>query len=50
LDDTGDKTQHTGILFYGKEATGQWAATPAMAQPKAIVRSVLRLSNSQTGN
>ena len=50
LDNTGDKTQHTGILVYGKEATGQWAATPAMAQPKAIVRSVLRLLNSQAGS
>jgi protein SCO1/2 len=43
LDDGVDKTQHTGILVYGNEATGQWAATPVMAQPRAIVRSVLRL-------
>src|SRR6266850_611488 len=34
LDNTGDKTQHTGIVIYGNETTGQWAATPAMAQPK----------------
>lgn len=47
LDNSGDKSQHTGILIYGKEATGQWAATPAMAQPKSIAKSVLRLANSQ---
>jgi len=41
--DGGDKSQHTGVLVYGNEATGQWAATPAMADPKTIVRSVLRL-------
>jgi protein SCO1/2 len=41
--DGGDKSQHTGVLVYGNEATGQWAATPAMADPQAIVRSVLRL-------
>jgi protein SCO1/2 len=41
--DGGDKSQHTGVLVYGNDATGQWAATPAMADPQAIVRSVLRL-------
>jgi protein SCO1/2 len=41
--DGGDKTQHTGMLVYGNERTGQWAATPAMADPNTIVRSVLRL-------
>jgi protein SCO1/2 len=50
LDNTGDKTQHTGIVVYGNEATGQWAATPAMAQPKAIVRSVMRLMNRPSGD
>jgi protein SCO1 len=38
-----DRTDHTGMLVYGNEATKQWAATPAMADPDAIVRSVLRL-------
>ena len=42
--DGGDKTQHTGILFYGNDATGQWAATPAMGDPQGIARSVLRLA------
>ena len=41
--DGGDKAQHTGVVVYGNDATGQWAATPAMTDPKAIVRSVLRL-------
>jgi len=50
LDNTGDKTQHTGIVVYGNDATGQWAATPAMAQPKAIVRSVMRLVRRQSNN
>ena len=50
LDKTGDKTQHTGIVIYGNEATGQWAATPAMAPPTAIVRSVMRLVRRQSSN
>jgi protein SCO1 len=41
--DGGDKTEHTGMLAYGNDATGQWAATPAMAEPAQIARSVLRL-------
>jgi protein SCO1/2 len=41
--DGGDKTQHTGLLVYGNDATGQWAATPAMGEPAVIARSVLRL-------
>ena len=43
LDDSTSKTQHTGMLVYGNETTAQWAATPAMAQPNAIARSVARL-------
>jgi protein SCO1/2 len=41
--DGGDKTQHTGLLVYGNEATGRWAATPAMSDAATIARSVLRL-------
>lgn len=41
--DGADKTQHTGVLVYGNEATGQWAATAAMGNPRTIVRNVLRL-------
>jgi protein SCO1/2 len=43
FDDGADKTQHTGVLVYGNDATGQWAATPALGQAKTIVRSVMRL-------
>jgi protein SCO1 len=42
-DNDGDKTQHSGVLIYGNEATGQWAAMPALADPATIVRSVTRL-------
>jgi protein SCO1/2 len=45
LDAAVDKTQHTGILVFGNETTGQWAATPAQAPPNTIVRSVMRLAN-----
>jgi protein SCO1 len=38
-----NKTDHTGMLVYGNEATQQWAATPSMANPDQIVRSVTRL-------
>lgn len=31
------------MLVYGNAATGQWAATPALANPNAIVRSVMTL-------
>ena len=44
LDAAVDKTQHTGLLVFGNEATGQWAATPAQARPNTIVRSVMRLA------
>jgi len=44
--DGGDKTQHTGMLTYGNEATGKWAATPAMSDPAQIARSVLRMVRS----
>jgi len=45
LDAAVDKTQHTGILVFGNETTGQWAATPAQAPPNTIVRSVMRLAS-----
>jgi len=42
-EDTSDLMQHTGMLIYGNDATDQWAATPALGQPRAIVRSVMPL-------
>jgi protein SCO1/2 len=38
--DGNDKSNHTGMVVYGNERTGQWAATPVAASPKAILRSV----------
>jgi protein SCO1 len=38
-----DKTQHTGLLIYGNEATGRWGAVPALLAPERIVRAVLRV-------
>jgi protein SCO1/2 len=48
-EDDGDKTQHSGVLIYGNEATGQWAATPSLANPTTIARSVMRLVGSTKG-
>jgi len=42
-EDTNDLMQHTGMLIYGNDAREKWAAMPALAQPKAIVRSVMPL-------
>jgi protein SCO1/2 len=38
-----DKTQHTGLLIYGNEATGRWGAVPALLAPERIVQAVLRV-------
>ena len=50
FDDDGDKTQHTGVLVYGNEGSGQWAATPALANPRIIVRSVMRVVDRPKGH
>jgi len=42
-----DKTQHTGLLIYGNEATGRWGAVPALLAPERIVRAVLRVIGPQ---
>jgi len=47
-EDTTDLMQHTGMLVFGNDATGQWAATPALAQPRAIVRSLMPLFQRTT--
>lgn len=41
-------TTHTGLLAYGSVAKGQWAATPVMANPQTIARSVMRLVKLST--
>ena len=38
-----DKAQHTGMLIYGDDARGAWAAMPVMVSPATIAQSVLRL-------
>lgn len=38
-----DKTQHGGLVVYGNEAIGRWAAIPGLLKPKYIVRAVLRV-------
>jgi protein SCO1 len=43
FDDDPDKTQHTGILTYGNEATGSWAAMPVIAAPAVIARTLIKL-------
>ena len=42
-ENSSDKTQHSGVLIYGNDTTGQWAATPALADSRSIARSVMRL-------
>ena len=42
-----DKTQHTGLLVYGNEATGRWGAVPTLLTPERIVRAVLRVMGPQ---
>jgi protein SCO1 len=44
FDDDPDKTQHTGILTYGNEATGTWDAMPVIASPTVITRALERLA------
>ena len=38
-----DKSQHGGIIVYGNEALGRWAAIPALVKPRSIVRALLRV-------
>jgi protein SCO1/2 len=42
LYDTPDYTQHTGLLTFGNEPEGKWAATPALDKPQNILYYVLR--------
>ena len=40
--DSPDFTQHMGLLTFGNEPEGKWAATPALDTPKNILYYVLR--------
>jgi cytochrome oxidase Cu insertion factor (SCO1/SenC/PrrC family) len=42
LYDTPDFTQHMGVLTFGNESTGKWAATFALDKPENIVFNLLR--------
>jgi protein SCO1/2 len=42
LYDTPDYTQHMGLLTFGNEPEGKWAATNALDKPENIVFNVLR--------
>lgn len=45
LRDPGDTATHTQLVVYGNAATGQWAATPVLANPQSLLRNVNRLMN-----
>ena len=42
LYDSPDYTQHMGLLTFGNEPEGKWAATPALDKPENILYYVLR--------
>ncbi len=39
-----DKANHAGLLTFGNERTGRWAALPALLDTDEIVRAVLRIT------
>jgi protein SCO1/2 len=50
FDDDPDMTQHTGLLTYGNDATGSWAAMPVIAQPAVIARALTTLAAAGKGS
>lgn len=42
-----DKTQHIGAVLYGNERLDRWAACPAMAEPREIVKHVRWIEGSR---
>ena len=44
-----DKTQHGGLVVYGNDAIGRWAAISGLKKPEVIVRAVLRVMGSKKG-
>ena len=38
-----DKTQHAGLLVYGSEPIGRWAAMPGLDPPDMIVKALRRV-------
>ena len=43
-----DKSQHIGVIRFGRESLDRWAACPALSEPAQIVRSILDLDSSDT--
>jgi len=43
FDNNEGKAQHTGMLIYGNEVTGSWAAMPIMLSATSMAHSVVRL-------
>jgi protein SCO1/2 len=43
-----DGSPHTGMLIYGNEAKGWWAATPIMQNAASLARIVLRVVDAAT--
>ena len=41
-----DKTRHGGLVVYGNDAIGRWAAIPGLNKAEVIVRAVLRVAES----
>jgi protein SCO1 len=41
--DGDDMTDHTGLLTYGNDATGSWAATPVINKPSRIATALKRV-------
>jgi protein SCO1/2 len=44
-----DKTQHSGLIVYGNEATGKWAMIPGLLHPARIVQAVRRVMQARPG-
>jgi protein SCO1/2 len=38
-----DKSQHGGVIVYGNEAIGRWAAVPYLLTPRSIAKAVFRV-------
>src|SRR5262249_39066904 len=43
-----DKSEHIGIIRYGNEVLGRWAACPALTNPKEIVKYILWMDPKAT--
>ena len=40
-----DRTQHSGVVVYGNEPLGRWAAVPGLMPPEAIADAILRVAD-----